>query len=351
MNLFKAFGLHKATSADSWEGDMPEKYSEAWWRKVDDIFEMAGQMGEDMTDDRVNELLEAIGFDTTIDDDYAKMERADRAVDQDHPMAQQITEQKLRERGKEMFETTEDIPPTGYTGMTGLPPAWNEQAGEVRKPRWEGDEDRGEKWRNRQDEASRIKNKNFIEKPWHRLPRKDEYDQAMGNMRHMMESTRKGSELTRAGGSDSPYPRTDPRRYDALDYVGEGNILDRLKLHEGHPENFKTVEHHIPTGDMDIKSRFDLSRRKPYIDPVSGVQYAWPDMQNMTKMDLFKVFGLKKASGTTDVSSQNPGGGSKVELGGGKHRPSSEKEDVHNPSEGTDPVTEEEEEGDNGNGE
>ena len=113
MNLFKAFGLHKATSADSWEGDMPEKYSEAWWRKVDDIFEMAGQMGEDMTDDRVNELLEAIGFDTTIDDDYAKMERADRAVDQDHPMAQQITEQKLRERGKEMFETTEDIPPTG----------------------------------------------------------------------------------------------------------------------------------------------------------------------------------------------------------------------------------------------
>ena len=66
-------------------------------------------------------------------------------------------------------------------------------------------------------------------------------------------------------------------------------------------------------------------------------------------MDLFKMFGLKKASGTVDVASQNLGGGSKVELGGGKHRPSSEKEDVHNPSEGTDPVTEEEDE--NGNGE
>jgi len=71
----------------------------------------------------------------------------------------------------------------------------------------------------------------------------------------------------------------------------------------------------------------------------------------LNKMDLFKIFGIYKASGTIDVSSQNPGDGSNVELGGGKHRPSSQREDIHNPSEGTDPATEEEEEEENGNGE
>ena len=52
-------------------------------------------------------------------------------------------------------------------------------------------------------------------------------------------------------------------------------------------------------------------------------------------MNLFKVFGIKKASGTVDVSSQNLGKGSHVEVGGGKHSSSSEREDKPNPSEGT----------------
>jgi len=98
----------------------------------------------------------------------------------------------------------------------------------------------------------------------------------------------------------------------------------------------------------------DIQTGWPKVQPPTAQQFEdEPRLRNasgLNKMDLFKTFGIHKASGTTDVSSQNPGDGSNVELGGGKHRPSSQQEDVHNPSEGTDPATEEEEE-ENGNGE
>jgi len=116
--------------------------------------------------------------------------------------------------------------------------------------------------------------------------------------------------------------------------------------------NLPQSEHPLSTGDM-----ADMRTGWPKVQATTAQEFKDdPRLRNSAalnkgnKIDIFKMFGLKKASGTTDVSSENPGGGSRVELGGGKHRPSSEKEDVHNPSEGTDPVTEEEED-ENGNGE
>ena len=95
----------------------------------------------------------------------------------------------------------------------------------------------------------------------------------------------------------------------------------------------------------------DIQTGWPKVKPPTAQQFEeQPELRNasgLNKMDLFKTFGIHKASGTTDVSSQNPGDGSNVELGGGKHRPSSQREDIHNPSEGTAPATEEEED-DNG---
>ena len=111
--------------------------------------------------------------------------------------------------------------------------------------------------------------------------------------------------------------------------------------------------HNLPQAleNLTAEELEDIQTGWPKVQPPTERQYReQPELRNasgLNKMDLFKTFGIHKASGTTDVSSQNPGGGSKVELGGGKHRPSSAKEDVHNPSEGTDPVTEEEED-DNG---